>query len=392
MSRIISYIKVAPYVFFEYFFRLFPIKRNKVFISNYMGKGYGDNAKYIVEALLKQNNQYKIVWVVKQNYVFPTGVHTVNKNNFIGWLRSIYDQTTAKVWIDNCRKGTYVRKRKKQFYIQTWHGDIALKKIEGDAMDTLPAGMRNLGIHDSQMANLFVAGNKWMYNTYKRAFWYDGEIALCGCPRRDILYTKDNSIIQTIRHNLKLNDEVHLVIYVPTFRIHEMREGVLGDYITKFNWIDVLGAFERRFGGQWIGLVRLHPNVSHLAKDLTLPNNVIDVTEYPDINELLLISDCCISDYSSSLFEFGVTKKPGFLYAPDLDNYNKERGVYFKLDDIPFPVSKNYTELIYSIENFSDEEYLYNHMLFYDGILQMCENGHASEAIASRIENVCFGC
>lgn len=384
-------IKVAPFVFFEYFFRLFPIKKNKVYVSNYMGKGYGDNPKYIVEALLKQDSHYDIVWVVKQDYVFPSGVRSVNKNKFFGWLRNIYDQTTARIWIDNCRKETYIRKRKGQYYIQTWHGDLGLKKAEGDAMDTLPAGMRKLGMHDSQMANLFIAGNKWIETVYKRAYWYDGEILQCGYPRRDILYSKEASTIQEIRRKLKINEDVHVVIYVPTFRIDETRKGILGDHVTKFNWEDVLGAFERRFGGKWIGLVRLHPNVSHLSNQLSLSNNVINVTDYPDINELFLISDSCISDYSSSLFEFGVTKKTGFLYAPDMDAYNKERGVYFKNEDIPFPISSSITELINNIENFSDEEYLRRHNMFYDGILHMCENGHASEIIASRIEKVCFG-
>lgn len=391
MLKINSYIKVAPYVFFEYLFRLFPIKKNKVYVSNYMGKGYGDNAKYIVEALLKKQNHYDIVWVVKQNYVFPSGVRSVNKNSLFGWLRSIYDQTTAKVWIDNCRKETFIRKRKGQFYIQTWHGDIGLKKCEGDAMDTLPAGMRNLGIHDSQMADLFITGNKWMEKVYRRAYWYDGEIMMCGYPRRDLLYSEDETFNQAIRNKLNLSSDVHLVLYVPTFRINEMRDGVLGDYVTKFKWKEVLGAFEQRFGGKWMGLVRLHPNVSHLAKELSLPDDVINATDYPDINELLLISDCCISDYSSSLFEFGVTKKPGFFYAPDLDDYNKERGVYFRLEEIPFPTSSTINELIKSVLTFSDDDYLNNQTSFYDGVLQMCEDGHASDAIASRIESICFG-
>ena len=105
--------------------RLFPIKTNKITISSFYGRGYGDNAKYIVDELLKTNKNFKIMWIVndeKEEQSLPEGVTGVRG----GTLRSIYHLQTSKIWIDNCRKFFVKFKRKKQYYIQTWHG-FALK-------------------------------------------------------------------------------------------------------------------------------------------------------------------------------------------------------------------------------------------------------------------------
>ena len=59
----------------------------------------------------------------------PEGIHVVKINS----IASLYHLSTAKIWIDNCRKSPYITKRKKQYYIQTWHGAIGFKKIEKEA-------------------------------------------------------------------------------------------------------------------------------------------------------------------------------------------------------------------------------------------------------------------
>ena len=95
---------------------LFPIKRNKVVISNFLGKGYGDNCKYICEELLKNKGRYDIVWLLNDcSTPLPTEIRGVK----IFTLKYLYELATAKVWIDNCRKPFTVKKRKGQYYIQT---------------------------------------------------------------------------------------------------------------------------------------------------------------------------------------------------------------------------------------------------------------------------------
>lgn len=374
-----------------YIFRVFPIKRKKIFVQNFFGRGYGDSPKYIIKYLLDNYSGYDVVWSVKGEYEFPKGIRTVNNAGCLGVIKNIYEQTTAKVWIDNSRKHVFERKRCGQFYIQTWHGDIGVKKCEGDAIDKLPAKEVAWSKHDSKMADLFVCGNEWMRKRYREAYWYDGEIALCGLPRRDVLYWNDIYFVAEIKKSLGIEEKSKVLLYVPTFRREDVFDHHLGGYATEFDWEEALIAHEQKFGGKWVGLMRLHPNAAKYKNDLRLPNNVIDVTDYPDINEIFLVSDSCISDYSSALFEFAITKKPGFIYAMDKEKYENERGCYFTNEELPFTIASNKDELSSNIKMFDKNEYLKKHQQFYVNTIQMHPEGHASEYLAKRIVEVCEG-
>lgn len=373
-----------------YVFRLFPIKKNKIFVKNFFGRGYGDSPKYIISYLLDNYKGYDVVWCINNNYyTFPQGIRIVNCIGILGFIKTIYEQTTAKVWIDNCRKYRFERKRKGQYYIQTWHGDIGVKKAQGDTIKTMLPKEIEHAKYDSKMADLFVCGNEWMCDRYREAYWYDGEIATCGLPRRDILYSFSDEGVKNIKQQLNIPLNARLLLYVPTFRNEDIFNNKLGSYVSSFNWNLVLNALHERFGGEWYGLMRLHPNAGRYCRDLDLSERVINVTHYPDVDELYCISDVCISDYSSSLFEFGVTKKPGFIFAPDKNNYEDERGYYFREEQLPFTVATDIKVLINDILSFDEKRYIRRHENFYIFTIHMYPEGHASEYLAKRIVDVC---
>ena len=111
MNKIITLIakKILSCIF--YLFRIFPINKSKVIITNYNGRSFGDSAKYVVEELHKMNSNLKIVWVVSEYYKdMPDYIKQV-KIYSIKW---IYELVTSKVWINNSRFSYYVKKRKKQ--------------------------------------------------------------------------------------------------------------------------------------------------------------------------------------------------------------------------------------------------------------------------------------
>lgn len=372
-----------------YMFRVFPIKKNKIFVNNFFGRGYGDSPKYIIDYLLNKYPGFDVVWSVKDVYVFPQGIRPVKTCGLSGVVRTIYEQTTAKIWIDNNHKYPFERKRQGQYYIQTWHGDIPMKKIELDVVKTITPKYIDFLKHDSKMADLFVCGNEWMRNKYKEAFGYYGEVAVCGLPRRDILYNKGEKLKKEIKKRIGIDGNSKILLFVPTFRRDDIFKHHLGAYANGLDWGSTLKALEQRFGSRWIGMMRLHPNVAKNNSELKLPDNVIDVTLYPDISELLLVSDCCISDYSSALFDYAVTAKPGFIFAPDKAEYEDERGYYFSKNDYPFPVATTTDELLANIKDFDDEEYLRRHHHFYVDIVKMCLEGRGSEYIAKKIVEVC---
>lgn len=372
--------------FLYYAFRVFPIKQNKIVVDSYAGKGFGDNGKYIVLELLKRNKDYDIVWLARDTHQkFPKGIRVVP---YIS-LRSIYEQVTAKVWIDNLRKAGYVRKRDKQYYIMTWHGTIATKKIEAAAEDKLDAGYIANAKNDAKMTNLMLASSDFEYTIYKKYFWYDGEIMKNGVPRADILFQNTDPLRNKILSQLGLAEDTHIFLYAPTFR-NNMTEKDLGIY--KLRWKELLAILTSKFGGKWVGFVRLHPNISRLDTNHTLAEkNVYDVTDYPDMQELLAISDMELTDYSSSIYEFALTGKPGFILASDLKEYQQERGMFFDLHQTPFPIAESQEELLKCIETFDKEKYHKELHRFYHEFCGSYPGGHASEIVANRIDDVITG-
>ena len=145
-------------------------------------------------------------------------------------------------------------------------------------------------------------------------------------------------------------------------------------------------ALKERFGGEWKILLRYHDNDKKKEKtqNKLTQDCVIDVTDLPDIQELLSFVDCGITDYSSWIYDFVLSGKPGFIYARDVDVYNNERGFYFKLEESPFPVAKSNDEMMQKVRSFDEDLYAKRVKEFLDG-KECMDDGHASERIADRL-------
>lgn len=361
-----------------YILWLLPIQKNKVVICNFYGKGYGDNSKYIAEELLKQNSKHEIVWLLKSgedSSSFHSNIRIVKYATF----RALYELATAKVWIDNCRKEFFPPKRKSQKYIQTWHSPLRLKKIEKDAINHLSFGYIEKAKKDSQMCDLMISGCDTSTKIYKDSFWYDGDILQCGTPRCDIFFNNQidkKDILKKL--NIK-NDEVNILLYAPTFR----SDGNFSPYISEYD--DLLAILNKRFGGDWVILVRFHPNLSNTSLDFQENNKVLNVTNYNDMQELLYISDILITDYSSCMFDIAIAKKICFLYGSDVEKYlSEERELYFDLNDLPFDFFDEKENLLKAISNFDNVLYESKLNKFYDE-MNFYEQGKASSILSTII-------
>ncbi len=375
MRRIISFI----YKLLFYLFRIFRIRNNKIVFVSYLGKGYGDNGKYIAEELLSRKKDLDIVWLCRNmECVFPEGIRKVKYNS----LRSIFELVTAKIWVDNRRKPVYVRKRAGQYYIMTWHADSVLKKVEKDAEEKLPSYYVEAAKNDSKMANLFLSSCAWETKLYRNAFWYNGEIMEEGYPRQDILFNYNKNDIEKIKKELDLPYNVNIVMYAPTFRKNLTSQKL---DIYNINWEEMLIEFEKRFGGKWIGLIRLHPNIAKLSSNLNLPEKVIDVSNIPDVQRLIIICDCLITDYSSIIIEAALAKKIGITYARDYDEYKKDRDTYFEMEDLPFPFSESQNELFSIIRDFDEDKYISDLNNFLYNKLELKNNGNSAKCVCDRI-------
>ena len=358
--------------------RFIPINSRKIVFSNYYGKGYGDNGKYIVEKLLEYKENVSIIWL--SNDIDKTTIDSSKSVKFVlyGSLRSRYELASAKIWVDNCRKTYYPKKKKKQFYIQTWHSPLRLKHVEMDAESKLSSEYINIAKNDSKMIDIITSGCDYSTSIFKKSFWYEGRIVNTGTPRCDIFFRNNSLIDKKVRVFFQINDNMKICIFAPTFRNTP-------NFDYKLNYELLLQELEEKFHNTYILLVRLHPNIAENPSNTIFSSKIINASHYDDMQELLFASDILITDYSSSMFDMLIARKKCFLYSWDLESYLKnERGMYFKISELPFSFSGSNEELLHNVRTFHESSYERNINQFLDRINSF-EDGYASKRVSDLI-------
>ena len=147
----------------------------------------------------------------------------------------------------------------------------------------------------------------------------------------------------------------------------------------------------KRFGNEWVVAIRLHPRAKSCAEEI-IPqaNYIFDATNYPDIQELLSAADAVITDYSSCVFDFMLSQKPAFIYAPDMESYDTERGFYYPLAATPFPIAVNNTQLNENILNFDYDKYV-QRVKDFTKEKGCIEDGKASQRVVELIKSKMAG-
>jgi CDP-glycerol glycerophosphotransferase len=368
-----------------FLFNLVPIKKNKIFLFSYYGSQYGCNPKYITEYILKTypKDYFDLVWAFNDpdSKVDIEGIRKVKTMS----LRYLYELCTSKVLITNFRTTDLFVKRKAQYYIQTWHSSLRLKQIEKDAEDNLPPSYVQMAKKDSEKCDLLLSGCNYSTEIFKRAFWYDGEIFKYGTPRNDSLVHANIDQRLSTLSKLNIPETCKIALYAPTFRKDKNLD------VYNIDFAKVKEELAKKFGGEWIFLVKLHPHLMSMSNQITANGQVIDVTQYDDTQELLCITDFLISDYSSLVFDYSVTKKTCFLYVPDLEDYiQNERGLYFDLKELPFTRVLSNEELMRKIQSY-DEKVYKRELESFLAKIGSYEDGNAAKNLVSRLEEICFG-
>ncbi len=332
-----AYVRICP----------FKIQKNKVIFMNFMGLGYGYDPKYIAEKL-KSNSSLDLVWVIRDKSIIgiPKEFRTVKYKS----IKYYYELSTAKVWVDDVRKTKEIRKRNGQYYLQTWHGFFPIKKFEKDALHSLTRAYITGAKNDSSMMDLLISTCEFRTNIYKRNFWYDGEIAKCGCPRMQRLLDRENTK-HTVYPKYGIDDDSKLFIYAPTFRNSHSLD------VYNINLKKTKEMLENKFGSPFRVLVRLHPGMRGMDVKFYFGNDVIDGSTYEDPEELFAAADVLVSDYSDTMFEASVAGKFVFIYASDIEEYRRERDFYYDYFSLPFPICRDNDEVETMLKNLNIDEY-----------------------------------
>lgn len=354
------------------------IDNNKIVCCNTQGKNYGDNPKYIIDLLRKEYpGKYDIVWLLRKEFTgeLPEGIRRVD---FGGW-KMIKELATAKLWIDSNTKPYGTRRKKTQTYIQTWHGSYGVKKLYYDREETMTYIDKKNVDCNSKIETLFTSNSRAYSEIFKRSMKYNGEILECGSPRNDLFFDETNEISKQVKAYFGISEDTHLLLYAPTFREDFAIDALNLDYDK------VLKALENKFGGEWKALVRLHPQNMKLADSFIEYNeNVINASKYSVMQELLVTCDLLITDYSSCMLDFVTTGKICFLFATDIEKYHADRGFYYDLYELPFPIAADNDELVNVIACFDEDNYKKNLDDLFDSVGLM-ENGTACKQVVEYI-------
>ena len=373
-------IRRLPYYFISPIFRAIYSPSERIIVCNSSNfTSYSCNPKYITEYILKNcPERYEIYWVFKNEIPkdnIPKEVHVLKLRSF-QYFKIIH---SAHYVISNQRVDKYelnLLKHPKQKYINTCHGSIPLKYIEKDVDVFLGKTYINRAKYDSSLCDLMLSGCKFFTSIIKSAFWYNGEILEHGTPRCDMLFKVSKEKENELYTKFNIDKTTKVILYAPTFRSNYSLD------IYKLEWDDVLTVLKEKTNNDYIVLLKLHPNFyKHKEIDLKkyTTERIIEVSSNSDMQELLIISDILVTDYSSCMFEFSLLKKPCFLFAKDADSY--ERGTYFKLEDLPYPLARTTDELLENMLHYNNNrnDYYSRVDTFLENKIGNYENGNACE-------------
>lgn len=374
LCRGISYSILYPLM------RMLPLNKKMVVFESYWGDYFNGSPKAMYDYLRTNHPELKFVWIFTNDQIQTDGQTKVAKRlGFKYW----YYLARAKYLVQNTNFPNQYSKRAGQIEVETLHGTF-MKTMGFDEPHFKNGSARiqkNFAIRNNRW-DLLTVPSQYMADTATRAFDYQHEVVKSGFPRNDALYqhnTKD--YIQNVKQRLKIPLDKKVVLYAPTFRNNDSGS---------FDFELDLEKLRAKLSDQYVVLVRLHYFVAHSMSFLDQHGFVWDVSDYPDIADLYLISDVMITDYSSVMFDYGHLKRPMIFFAYDKDWYlnGDNRGVYLNYDQtVPGPVVTSTDQVIDLLTNLDHLQHKYADKIeaFYDKFCTYGRDGNASEVISERM-------
>ncbi|MDK1359321.1 CDP-glycerol glycerophosphotransferase family protein [Arthrobacter sp. zg-Y1219] len=295
-----------------------------IFFESFGGKSCTDSPRAISDYLAATGFDEPLYWSVADLSVAVPDYAVPLLQGSALWYEKL---ASTRLLVNNNNFPWYFRKSPGQFYLQTWHG-TPLKKIGLDVPQrALSLSYRDLMAREAQWWDLLLAQNDFSAATLPAALGYTGEVLTAGYPRNDALHrpgTRDR-----VRGLLGIPADQKVLLYAPTWR------DAVRDDAGRSDWVGFLDVAEaaRLLGPGWTFLIRGHHNVAGQRRVEEHPA-AIDVTDYPEVNDLYLASDALVTDYSSAMFDYAVLKQPILLLAPDMDEYKRSRGLYLDLAEV----------------------------------------------------------
>lgn len=299
-------------------------KQNE-FECYYIVNDFSKVAEYIGQCNFLLNNSIKTFWLIlRAEYLFVNGMTgDLSISHFLGRFK----------------------------IINLWHG-APIKKIMFDdeksflvkPKNIIEFFMKTFSLIECKMLHSIIAPSEFCKEKFQSAF-KNKNVVIAGYPRDDIFFEKGDELISSVLSKLDIPDASKIILYAPTFRDTESDLSPFSE-----NFLERLNHFLKE--NNYYLIVKKHPFTKNM--DIKNYDNIIETgQEFSDIQELLLISDILISDYSSVYFDFMVQKKPVISYLYDLETYlNNNRNTYVNIvNKLPGPFAYNEEELLHTLKN-----------------------------------------
>lgn len=372
-------------------FWIFPIvKKRVVFVCHY-GQSYACNPKYVYEALRETyGEKLQYIWVLNKRHKELDGQAIQVKNKSLAFF---YYMLTARVIVGNNALGSYLPKRRNQCFINTWHGGGAYKRVHFDVAASdddrkiyeIFAKQTDCHLSSSRMftecmtvstkvpkekfMEIGMPRNDCLIQSLKRL--QNGEKEAEEAKRRKIL--KKMKIPESLWEN-------RFVLYAPTFR----GDANHGYFENSLDAKAVLKSLQKRFGGEWTMLFRGH----HKVPEMEIEQSIC-VTDYEDMQEILLCTDVLITDFSSVMWDYMLLQRPGFLYFPDMESRQKEQPFYTRIEEWPFEAAVSNEQLCKNVIEYEEAKAM-KKMEAHKELLGSKETGSACGKLSEYIGKLCF--
>lgn len=332
-------------------FKIFPVKKNQFFFESYQGKQFSCNPKAIFEYCTKNYSNKIFVWSLNieidfSDYSNKNKIITVKPKSF----RYYFYLLTSKYVFTNIELSTFIPKRKNSIWVNTWHGGGAFKKVEHLETNFYSKVTKKI---QQKNTDFYISSSKIFTQVMSNSTGIgEDKFLKIGMPRNDIFFEnqiEQNKIKQKVKDFYKIPNENLIVLYAPTFRGNVKN----ADFSMELNFELIKNKIENKFNKKVSVLVRSH----HCVNSLNVNHSfILNGTIYPDMQDLLVASDILITDYSSCIWDFALTGKTCFLFVPDLEEYEKNRGLYTNIESWPFLYAKTNEQLCNLIEEFDEQK------------------------------------
>lgn len=307
-----------------------PVDDKQILFMSYSGRQFGDSPRTAFELLQADPmySDFKFVWAFNDPSAFdhPGITKKVSANS----LSYFYHLLRSKYWVSNASIERLTPfKHPKNTYIQFWHG-VPMKHLGPDEAQLSP-----LVKHWYKKADFDYLFTYGPYDTerFEHIFPNAKRYNQVGQLRKYALeQQRENFNRLEVMRRLRLNPNKPSLLYAPTFREYEVAKDSLA-----YLGAEVLEQLAKTYNVIYRG---------HYFASLPTEMPGVTIANEADLNELFLVSDLLVTDYSSLLFDYAPEQKPIYLYEADLVEYKEKRGLYVSGEELGLPVAHSEHELL----------------------------------------------